>query len=398
MAHPRLDVTTQWDTIRSYLPADYAERAQELKQLQLQYGNAKIRTADDLLRLILLHVGADLPLRQTVALMAEAGGPVVSHVRLHKKLYRATPFLRSLVRSMADVSEAQPERWAGYDVLAVDATAVCGPGADNTDARLHVQLRLADLEIVSARVDGLNVGESLKLFRWAPGQLVVADRGYCHAPGIAAAVTAGADVLVRLNRGSLPLSDSREDPIDLMGWLRTLPGHGGHERVAYIRNKETSARIQGRLVAVHLPPAQAEAAVARLVRERGGSKVSAADREAAAYVVLFTTVPQSRMNSDRCIDLYRLRWQIELLFKRWKSLCGFDRLPNYLDDTILAWLHAKLLLALLMERMAVTALSPPEDASSPSTGRPSTMDRAAVEAHVCAVARDSRGAAAARVA
>ena len=88
MAEPRLNVTTDWESIRSYLPKNYAELAHELKQLQTQYGNAKICTADDLLRLILLHVGTDLPLRQTVALMAEAGGPSLSHVRLHKKMYR----------------------------------------------------------------------------------------------------------------------------------------------------------------------------------------------------------------------------------------------------------------------------------------------------------------------
>lgn len=102
MVSPRVDVTSEWDTIRSYLPADYRELADEHKQVQTQFGNAKIRTADDLLRLVLLHAGADLPLRQTVAAMKAAGGPDVSHVRLHKKMLRATPYFRALVRSMVD--------------------------------------------------------------------------------------------------------------------------------------------------------------------------------------------------------------------------------------------------------------------------------------------------------
>ena|GEM_PF-1696809 len=102
--------------------------------MQTQFGNAKIRTADDLLRLALLHVGADLPLRQTVAVMAEAGGPAVSHVRLHKKMLRATPYFRALVRSMVDMTPADPERWAGYEVVTVDASAVCGPGGGTTVA------------------------------------------------------------------------------------------------------------------------------------------------------------------------------------------------------------------------------------------------------------------------
>src|SRR5271157_1962190 len=85
-----------WKTLLSHLPADYEALAVEHKQLLTQYGNAKIRDADTLLRFIFLHAGADLPLRQTVAVMAEAGGPSLSPMRLHKKMARAAPYLHAL--------------------------------------------------------------------------------------------------------------------------------------------------------------------------------------------------------------------------------------------------------------------------------------------------------------
>lgn len=380
MANTRLDVMSDWDTIRSFLPARYAELADETKQLNLQYGNAKIRTADDLLRLVLLHVGGDLPLRQTVALMSEAGGPSVSHVRLHKKLLNAAPYLRRLVRGMLDTSAADPERWSGYDVILVDATAVCGPGAETTDARLHTQMRVADLEVLEVRVDGINVGETFKRFGWKPGQLAVGDRGYCNAPGIGYVTERGADVLVRVNRGSLPIAREDGSELDLMGWLRRLPGHDAHQLAVVIHDRERDRKIAGRLVAMRLPTAQAEKARARLTRDRG-SDVTDLDCEAASYVVLFTTVPKTRLDAARCLALYRLRWQIELLFKRWKTLCGFDRLPNTLDETIHAWLYAKILLALLVQRMAASALSPPEQSPTPRRRRPA-VDTPALEAHV----------------
>lgn len=383
MANPRLDVTTDWDTIRGFLPEGYAELADELKQLNLQYGNAKIRTADDLLRLVLLHVGADLPLRQTVALMAESGGPAVSHVRLHKKLSRAVPYLRGLVREMVDTSAAAPERWSGYDVVAVDATAVCGPGAETTDARLHTQMRIADLDVLDVRVDGIDVGETFKRFSWEAGQLAVADRGYCNAPGIGYVIERGADVLVRVNRGSLPLFVEDGTPFELMDWLRLMPGHDAHEARVVIHDRTRDRKIAGRIVAMRLPASQAEKARARLVREHG-TNVSDLDREAASYVVLFTTAAKSRLDAERCLALYRLRWQVELLFKRWKSLCGLDRLPNYIDETIHAWLYAKVLLALLMQRMAASALSPPEP-SAPSRRRRPAVDAPTLEAHLTPV-------------
>lgn len=395
MVDGRLDVTMGWDTIRAHLPPDFRELADEHKQVQTQFGNAKIRTADDLLRLILLHAGADLPLRQTVAVMAEAGGPAVSHVRLHKKLFRALPYLRALVQRMVNTTPSEPERWAGYEVVTVDASSVCGPGAENADARLHVQMRVTDLDFLNVRVDGLDVGESFKRFQWQPGQLAVGDRGYCNPPGIRHVVAEGADVLVRVNRGTLPLTTMSGEPLELMAWLRGLKGHDASERDVIIRDPKGVQRdVRGRLVAMRLPVAQAEKARARLAREHG-SKVTALDREAAAYVVLFTTVSKSRLDARRCLELYRLRWQIELLFKRWKSLCGFDRLPNYLDETITAWLYAKVLLALLMQRMGVSALSPPEQVE---LRRRRHVESTTVEARFHPLAGDHLGAPAAWVA
>ena len=347
-----------WQSIEAELPEDFEELAKQHKTLEVQYGEAKITTARDLLRLVLLHAGADLGLRQTVSLVGESGGPDVSHVTLHKKMRLAAPLLGALVARMAGDTEANPERWAGYEVVVVDASSFAGPRAHSTDARVHLQLRLADLEILSATMAGRKTGESFKRFTWRPGQLAVADRAYCNPPGIAHVVEHGADVLVRVCRGSLPMS-SNGKKIVLMEWLRSLRGRAVRERHAVVQHEQRE--IEGRLIAVRLPAAEAEKARARLRREY--RNVSALEFEAAQYVVVFTTVPSSRMPAAMCLALYRLRWQVELTFKRWKSLCHFDHLPNYRDDTILSWLYAKLLLALIMHRMTASASSlfPPEE-------------------------------------
>jgi hypothetical protein len=83
-------------------------------------------------------------------------------------------------------------------------------------------MRLADLDFVTVRVDDVSVGETFKLFPWQPGQLAVGDRAYCNPPGIRTVVARGADVLVRLNRGALPLSKPTGEPFELMEWLRGL--------------------------------------------------------------------------------------------------------------------------------------------------------------------------------
>jgi hypothetical protein len=66
---------------------------------------------------------------------------------------------------------ARPELWSGYDLLAIDASAVSGPGATGTDARLHTALRLSDLSLVHVEVTDVHGGETLKRFPLGPNQL-----------------------------------------------------------------------------------------------------------------------------------------------------------------------------------------------------------------------------------
>lgn len=350
-----------WKTLVSHLPENFEQLAIEHRLLNPQWPNLKVKSAEMLLRLILLHAGADLPLRQTVAIVAEGGGPRVTQVWLHQKMRRAHRYLAALVECMAAnvEQEASPERWAGYEMLGLDATTVSGPGAEGTDARIHAVIRLHDMRISEAHVTDASEGETLRRFGWLTGQLAIVDRGYSNAAGILHVVEQGADVLVRLNRGALPLYNVDENvAIDPLEWCRHLSGHRVEERTARIVHGEGRARreLRGRLIGVRLPDKEAGEARARVRREHG-RKVTDEQLEAAQYVMLFTTVPSSRLSASRCTEAYRLRWQIELQWKRWKSLCHFDRLPNYRDDTILSWLTAKVLLGLLLERIGSVGLN-----------------------------------------
>ena len=72
----------------------------------------------------------------------------------------------------------------------------------------------------------------------------------------------------------------------------------------------------------------------------------------AEYVVVFTTVESDKLTCDEVLELYRLRWQIELDYKRDKSLAGLDKLPNFLPETILSWIYAKLILLQIVRKLS----------------------------------------------
>lgn len=118
-------------------------------------------------------------------------------------------------------------------------------------------------------------------------------------------------------------------------------------------------RIRGRMCAVRLPPDKAEEARVRLRREHGHAHVSEEMLEMAAFVVLFTTVPKERLSLDRVLELYALRWQVELTIKRDKSIAGLDKLPNFRDDTIRSWILAKMLLTQIALRVATPQVHVP---------------------------------------
>jgi Transposase DDE domain len=111
---------------------------------------------------------------------------------------------------------------------------------------------------------------------------------------------------------------------------------------------------------------KSEAAIARAQRRidqkqiRRTSKGSAEAREYACYVMVFSTLPPTEADGARVLECYRLRWQIELTFKRLKSILQLGHVPKQDDASSRAWLYAKLLVALLAERLTRvgSAISP----------------------------------------
>jgi Transposase DDE domain len=77
----------------------------------------------------------------------------------------------------------------------------------------------------------------------------------------------------------------------------------------------------------------------------------------AEYVMVFTTVGQEQFGPHAVLGIYRLRWQIELVFKRFKQLAHLGHLPKEDEESSKAWLYGKLFVALLTERLVRQAES-----------------------------------------
>ena len=365
-----------WAFIESKLPSNWRAQAKEHGILihedhrMSAVGGWMLRDPAVLLRLLLHYVVTNSALKTTVALAAATGLVDMSAVALHKWTRKAGGWIAALVAAMMETTARfAPERWAGYDVLAVDATTVQKPGAKGTTARVHYALRLTDLRAMAIHVGDATVGETLRNFAMAAGQLWIADRGYSNANSIAHAVAAKADVLIRFALGPLPLFDAVGNALDTRAKIQSVTAAGSHREFSVWVRPHKADPIQARLIVQRLPEDKAAEARKRLYKEHTKSEVSAVMLEMASYVVLITTVPRTRLTTLQLLAIYRLRWQLELSFKRDKSIAGLDMLPSQLPETIHCWICTKLLATQLARRIAESdePFPPRSSATTPFT-------------------------------
>ena len=111
--------------------------------------------------------------------------------------------------------------------------------------------------------------------------------------------------------------------------------------------------VLGRVCAVRKTNEAIVAAHAKIRKtaQRKQTQVQPDTLRFARYVIVFTTYPPEEFPAADVLEWYRLRWQVELVFKRFKSLARLGHLPKYDDDSAQAWLYGKLLVALLVEKV-----------------------------------------------
>lgn len=343
-----------WEVVLRFLPAGWEDKARELGALRRC---RKFSGAEVLLRTLLIHLADGCSLRET-AVRARHGDLVsVSDVALLKRLAASGEWFRWMsVALMERWVERQPRAvfGAALRIRVVDASIISEPGATGSTWRLHYATELPSLRCDEVHVTSPKVGESFTRFKVQPGDLMLGDRGYAHRAGIAHVVEAGGAVLVRLNLTNVPLLRPDGKDFALLAKLRGLRGTKLGDWEVCLRHDR--GLIAGRVCALKKSRQAAEKARQKVMREnaRKGRKVKPETLEAAGYIFVFTTLDRS-FGPSAVLELYRGRWQIELVFKRLKSIIGLGHLKKTDPEAAQAWLHGKLLVAFLIEAMISAA-------------------------------------------
>lgn len=223
--------------------------------------------------------------------------------------------------------------------------AGCGGGADRggrAALKLTVGLDLRGGQVAGPLLSGGRAQDKASPAQQAPlprGALRITDLGFWSLAVLQEIAAQGAYFLSRLHLQTAVFAADGER-LDLVDWL----GRQKRRRLSAAVTLGVADRVAARLLAVRVPRRVAEARRDRIREEakRKGVAPSPRTLALAAWTLLVTNAPPEVLAIREALVLARARWQIELLFKLWKSEGKLDEWRTADPDRILCEVYAKL--------------------------------------------------------
>jgi hypothetical protein len=305
---------------------------------------------------------------------AQSGTPVTPQAIGRRHTPKLVRFLEDLFRRATRVTVGSDRALAPLlgrfpEVVLLDSTTIrlpdgqraafpgCGGSHGGGAAAVKLQV---ELDLTSGRLSHIAVeagrtadgGSARQTAPRAAGSLRIADPGYFSVGAFAALVAAKAHFLSRLHYKTGVRAAGALVP-DLLRWLAERPGRLVDEPILL-----GPERLACRLIAWRLPPDQAarrRRTLRREVARRSGGQPSAGRLAWCDWTILVTSVSPTGLSAPEAVVLYRARWQIELLFKRWKGQDLVAELTGSTEVRQMVRVWARLLAAVVQHWLVVAA-------------------------------------------
>jgi hypothetical protein len=240
------------------------------------------------------------------------------------------------------------ERWEG-----------CGGSSETGSAALKLQVQL-DLSRGALHGPFLQAGraaDQTSPLQDAPivaGALYLADLGYFQLQRFAAIAAADAFFLTRYQSGTALFTTDGRRWEDVLALLEAQ--HSA--QVDLPLTIGVRQRLAARLLAVRVPQEVADQRRRRLRQEaqKAGKTVSAVTLALAAWTIFLTNASAELLSLREALVVGRARWQIELLYKLWKSHAHVDESRGGQAWRVLCEIYAKLLAVLIGHWVMLTGL------------------------------------------
>jgi hypothetical protein len=341
--------------ITSLLPEGWQQKAYELGATTR---TGKVRHPEELLKLILLYQTSGKSYGKTAAMTKVSLGFSITKNAVFQRISKCGAWLswlcENICRNAGFICE-KPGWLSKYNrICLVDTTRVSLEGSDNADYNLHYMLDLFTLDTLEMKLTGSDCGEKLTNFnKLGKNDLMLCDRVYGTLTSINYAISNGSDYCIRLRGNAFNLYDENGNKVDLSELLSDMLEESYISldlfRNASIGNSDKLEPI--RLCIYRKSKEEAKKSVDRIKKSNNnnmGGEVSEIQDFYSNYIVIATS-----MNDEckRVLELYRMRWQVEILFKRLKSIFDYDDIPTKNESTSRSWLNGKLLLVAICEAL-----------------------------------------------
>lgn len=347
---PAALLTEDWTRTIERLGGTEALAAGSRKTKAFAWGR-KIPTPEVLLRLVLAYCLGEWGLRSAVAWGAAVGLADISNVALLYRLRRCGDWLAALVGHV--LAARTPGSSHGRLIRIIDGSSVPKAGSTakrgNGLWRIHSAFDLPGEQFGHFVLTDEHEGEQLDLIPVLPGEIRLADRAYLQPDRIANVLAEGADVVIRVAWKNARWQQQNGQPFDLVGTLRQATA----DRIdvpVWIGRRHGPA-LAMRLIAVRKSAADAAEGrrKARRQGQKDGYQPSQETLTAADWFILTTSLQAAEFSTDDVLALYRLRWRVELGFKRLKSVIGLHGPPGTDERSARPYILAHLLMLLLLE-------------------------------------------------
>ena len=335
-------ISQTWEKeILPHLPQNLELLAQSSGILQRK---RNIFSAIQLLKVFFLYAVSGFSFRM---LAAAAFGLCISNISdtaWRKKYRKAVPFLQEVLQAMlSPLFSSVPIQSKERQVLLIDGSLIRQQGKQQYQQRIHTCYSLNQNRIQQVCVTDYHTAESFCMFSFQKEDIVLADAGYGKARNYAYAMEQGCDVILRISPNHISLVDAMGEKIDIYARLKEAKQKKEKTLEVFGFCVYEKKRYPVRLIAQELPKEQAEKARKRKQKkaQKNQSNLKEETLFYGNYVIVITSLGVE-YDREEILSIYRSRWQIELLFKRFKQNLKITTLQQgseaYAEAMVLLWM------------------------------------------------------------
>ena len=336
--------------LMSLLPRGYQQACFETKAIER---NREIRNPKDLMTLCLMYLAHSSSLLEICKNAELLKICKISDVAFMKRFAKCNEWFKWNIDHLIPEcvnTYSKPSILADYKIIGLDASNLIERGFTNRTWRFHYAMDIFELKSEQYKITPQDIGESLTNFTIKPNYIVIADRAYGSKKGIEYCLKEGGNFILRIRSKAFELYDKEGNKINLLQQLSSVNSESGSEFEVYMKDSQNKL-IQLRLCAIKKNATAITASLKKIKRrDQKSNKITSSESIALNDYMIVVTSLLCDISADEILALYRLRWQVELYFKRLKSLLNFGIIPNKKEANIEAWLNGKLMLALLIEK------------------------------------------------